>query len=173
MQPIGIAFSQAQDGFRGAAMTGRRGFTILEIVAVLLLLSILATVAGTRFSTSAIELQATVDRLKGHIRYAQSRAMNSETHWGINLPGDRYSLFNNDNVANIVRLPGEKEDEIALPSGYAVTAGTLVFDTWGTPFTDAAAAAANKQSVTRAFTVTAPSGESAQISIEPNTGFVR
>jgi len=66
------------------------GFTIVEIIAVLLLLSIIAaTVMGRSISTKNIDLTAQMDRVRNHFRYAHSMAMkHGDAVWGFKCDGD-------------------------------------------------------------------------------------
>ena len=62
------------------------GFTMIEIIAVLLIIGILSAVAITRFyGTSAADLASQLEVVKSHLRYAQTRAMNTNSCWGINF----------------------------------------------------------------------------------------
>ena len=74
---------------------GQRGFTLFEIVMVLLILGVISYFAATRlFSDDVPNQGAEMELLKNHLRYAQSRAMNSEISWGIKFGSStRYWLF--------------------------------------------------------------------------------
>src|SRR3972149_3024925 len=115
------------------------GFTMIEVIAVMVILAILGVVGYTTMSsTSTFDLQSRVDVLKGHLRYAQTRAMNSNQIWGINFPSNTaYALFRNGDTANRVLILGQDADIVSLPSGFSVTTGIVAFDDWGKPYTDA------------------------------------
>ncbi len=60
------------------------GFTIIEIITVLIVVGILTSVAAASFSSMDDEKLATeVEILKSHLRYAQSRAMMDTASRGI------------------------------------------------------------------------------------------
>jgi len=61
------------------------GFTIVEIVVVLLLMSILAaTVIGRSITSSDLDLNSATDKIRNQIRYAQSQAMKrTDAVWGM------------------------------------------------------------------------------------------
>lgn len=109
------------------------GFTVLEIIVVLVLLGILAAVAISRVSHgNDAEIRAAADRLKVHLRHAQGRAMNSDIPWGVHFSGNNYWLFFAGNINNRMQFLGEGDSVVALP--LAVTPVTVSFDDWGMPY---------------------------------------
>ncbi len=67
---------------------GQGGFTLIEVVAVLLVLGILAAFAAVRISdTGQSDLISQVDVIKNHLRYAQNRAMNTGSPVGSDFLG--------------------------------------------------------------------------------------
>jgi prepilin-type N-terminal cleavage/methylation domain-containing protein len=119
---------------------GQVGFTLFEIIVVLLILGVISYFVATRlFSADVPTHNAEMELVKNHLRYAQSRAMNSELSWGIKLgTASRYWLFNTTEGENAVkRLPGvESADavmelatiQVTLPPGNKIT-----FDSFGRP----------------------------------------
>jgi prepilin-type N-terminal cleavage/methylation domain-containing protein len=90
---------------------GQGGFTLFEVVMVLLILGVISYFATTRlFTDDGISQVSEVDLVKNHLRYAQSRTMNTEKDWGITFEtgGKNYFLFNEDNPALPIRLPGDE-----------------------------------------------------------------
>jgi MSHA pilin protein MshC len=151
---------------------GKQGFTLIEIIAVLVILAIIAAVVASRvFSTDIYSLKSTADVIKTNIRFAQTRAMSTNQVWGISFNStNTYFLFKNGSVANQVTLPGQDDVVVTLPSGATVTSGAIIsFDLFGKPYTDAAATAL--QAADRAITVTYGGG-SDNITITKNTGFI-
>ena len=76
---------------------------MIEIVAVLIILGIIAAVAISRgLSVNDVTAQSEVETLKGHLRFAQSRAMNelSPVKRGIQVNGSSYTLVRNINGDN-------------------------------------------------------------------------
>jgi MSHA pilin protein MshC len=145
---------------------------MLEIISVLVIIGIISAVAIVKMnSTSDYDVISRVEVVKTHLRLAQSRAMNSSRVWGINFSGSStYSMFNNGNVANVIRLPNQNADNVTLPDGMTVTTGIVSFNPWGQPYTDAAGTLA--QNATRTITLTNKSGDARSISITKNTGFI-
>lgn len=130
-----------------------RGFTLIEMIAVLLLIGIVATVIiGRYLSIQNIELMARVDTVRNHVRYAQAMAMKrNNMFWGIKCDGTAYWLFRTDDPDNAaepdspdnkVNLPGEKTNSVSLSTIGEISvsftnmgAFTLYFDRYGKPYT--------------------------------------
>jgi prepilin-type N-terminal cleavage/methylation domain-containing protein len=162
----------------------RRGFTAIEVIAVLILLGVLATVFVSKLTdTSNYRVQSVAEEIKGHLRYAQTRSMNSNVIWGVYfISNTQYTIYRNGNTgtANWVNPPGA---EGILCSGYpcvnlsssgvslGVAAGDVVsFNDWGSPCTDAAAGTLQSVAV-RPINVTG-GGQTATIQICQNTGYI-
>ena len=77
---------------------------------VLMILGVISYFATTRlFTDDGISRVSEVDLVKNHLRYAQSRAMNTELDWGILFESaNRYFLFRGDAPGVPVRLPGDE-----------------------------------------------------------------
>ena len=126
------------------------GFTIFEIIVVLLLLSIIAaTVLGRAISSENIDLAAQVDKIRNHYRYAHSMAMkHGDAVWGFRGSADRksYWIFRlvppiadpitaSSNPANMVMLPGEESITVDLDSkGVSLQSPIFYFDRFGRPY---------------------------------------
>jgi MSHA pilin protein MshC len=137
------------------------GFTLIEIITVLLVISIVSAVIVNRLMDTSVELIAQTDVIKTHLRYAQSRAMSSNVKWGIVFQGSTYSLFKNENTGDTVFLPGENSKTLNLPSGINFTS-IVAFDSWGKPYNDAGGSSAH------------PGGQVGNLAIiiTKNTGFI-
>lgn len=142
---------------------GKGGFTMIEVVAVLVVLGIVAAVVAVQMSgTSAYDLASQVEVIKGHLRLAQSRAMGSGTPWGINFAtSTTYNLFQGTATTVAVQLPGEDSATVSLTvkkSDLTITSApqTITFDAYGSPGTTT-------------VTVATTGGN---ITITKNTGFI-
>jgi len=130
----------------------QNGFTLIEIVAVLLVMAILTAVIFKRMiDIEAIREPARIDRMKNHIRFAQTMAIKqNNSFWGIRCDGTSYWLFKTTNPndatepsqsADIVYLPGEEAQTGNAssddPSQVFFTVGTFTvyFDQYGMPYT--------------------------------------
>jgi prepilin-type N-terminal cleavage/methylation domain-containing protein len=116
-----------------------KGFTILEIVVVLVLISIIAAAVFTRsITTDDMNLISQTEKIKNHIRYAQSMAMKQDEVWGIFCNGSQYWLFNGYKPADVITgipLPGENNSTIVLDDiGVSINVFSLYYDKIGKPY---------------------------------------
>lgn len=112
-------------------MNREKGFTLVEILAVLLLLGVVSAALLSGGLGNTADESARADVLKTHLRYAQGRAMNSDVPWRLQFNGGSYTLVRDPSgIADSVVLPGESQANVDLPS--SVT-GDVTFDTWGKP----------------------------------------
>jgi prepilin-type N-terminal cleavage/methylation domain-containing protein len=150
-----------KQGFR---MTiGKTGFTMIEIVAVLLILGIIAAVVVSRMAdTTPYDLSSQMEVVKAHLRLAQSRAMGSSSPWGINFTTTTtYYLFQDVGSTTPVQLLGEDNATVNLTtkqSGLTINSAPqrITFDAYGSPGTTT-------------VTVTTNGGN---ITVTKNTGFI-
>lgn len=126
------------------------GFTIIEIIAVLLLMSIIAaTIMGRAINTENIDLTAQMDKVRNHFRYTQSMAMkHGSAVWGFKVSSDKkkYWVFRLDPPiadpigepdlpANQVMLPGETDLMVDMDSrGVNMTPIAIYFGRFGRPY---------------------------------------
>jgi prepilin-type N-terminal cleavage/methylation domain-containing protein len=151
---------------------GKDGFTLIEAIAVLVILGVMAAVVAVKMSgTSAYDLASQVEAVKGHLRYAQTRAMNENlVAWGINFnSATTYYLFQGAGSTTPVQLPGEDSTTINLTaknSGLTITPVRITFNEFGSP---CAATGTPPAPLTADATVTTSGGT---ITITRNTGFI-
>ena len=111
------------------------GFTLIEVIAVLLLTVVLAAVAVPRLMDSGVAVAAEAEVLRAHLRFAQSLAVSANTAgWSVLVAGQSYQLQRNG-AASPIHFPGESSATHVLAGGVNVTGGTgaLVFDAQGAP----------------------------------------
>ncbi len=151
-----------------------RGFTLVEITVVVVLIGIIAAVVFARsISTDQMNIVGQVDKIRNHIRYAQSMAMKRNEPWVISCDASQYWL--SDITLNAVKLPGTTSDQISLANlGISMTAFAVYFDPLGRPYhsyTDKE----NNNPVTpgnpRVITISAGS-ESHTLTVTPQTGLI-
>jgi prepilin-type N-terminal cleavage/methylation domain-containing protein len=132
-------------------LSERSGFTLIEAIAVLVLIAIVSAVAISRgVMTNEADLQAEINTLKSHLRYSQQLAMNditptdatsalysSRTKWGIKIDdgGTSYTLVKyvaDAPVTHNLPLPNESSATHDF-SPITATPVTILFDEWGSP----------------------------------------
>ena len=151
------------------------GFTMIEIVVVLVVLFILSAVIISRYTTAdSNELMAETDGLRANLRSAQIKAMsdtlqpNSNPRWEFEITNaTSYALYRrgDDGVRVSVNLPGEVplSPTHGLPAGVTLTSGVglvIIFDDWGSP---------GSSNISIALT---QGTQTSTVSITRNTGFI-
>ena len=153
--------------------TNERGFTILEVVVVLILISVASVVIISRtVNIRHIDLAAQMNKVQTHIRYAQTMAMKrSDTIWGIKCYGTDYWLFKTndpDTESNQVQFLGESSVKVPMSS---MGAFTLFFDKYGIPYTSYTDENTNDPvSAGNALSIQI---DSENFNITPETGFIQ
>jgi prepilin-type N-terminal cleavage/methylation domain-containing protein len=147
----------------GRRIAGMSGFTMIEIIAVLIILGMITAVVVSRMSdTTAYDLSSQMEVIKAHLRLAQSRAMGSSSPWGINFAtSTTYYLFQGNGSTIPVQLLGEDNATVDLTikkSGLTVGSAPqrITFDAYGSPGTTT-------------VTITTNGGN---ITVTENTGFI-
>jgi prepilin-type N-terminal cleavage/methylation domain-containing protein len=129
-----------------------KGFTLLEIMTVLVVMGILAAIAVSRATNFTTEVYAGVDTLKTSLRYAQTAAMNYNSTssvvpviWGINYDSgaNQYWLFWGTNPNNNISLLPEGTQYATVARKIDLNAKkikftanfTIYFDNRGIPYT--------------------------------------
>ena len=136
-------------------LNGDKGFTLIEFIAVLLLMGILTAIAVNRSSNFGVDadILGATEVVKDHLRYAQSRAMNSNVSWGVNFAGNTYTLRDANNVS--ASLPGNLPQAMT----FASTVNPLMFENrWGSPGSVTATVTVSKDGTSRTITVTKNTG---------------
>jgi prepilin-type N-terminal cleavage/methylation domain-containing protein len=165
----------------------RRGFTTIEVIAVLIIIGVLSAVVVARYwGTSSYSVSAVAEELKNHLRYAQGRAMNSTVTaastptpniWGINfVDSTHYTVFRDGDTTHTVPPPGSDSDPVNL-SSRGVTLGSLgtgivSFDEWGKPYTDAVGTTPQSEQPPFRLITVLGGGQTGYICISKNTGYI-
>jgi type II secretory pathway pseudopilin PulG len=151
------------------------GFSIFELVVVLLLLSVLAaTVVGRSVTTSNLDLNSATDQLRNHLRLAQADAMKrSDAVWGISYASGDYWLFSST-PSNRVNFPGVESDHVSLNNGIDASGlSTVYFDRIGKPYTAYTSASTNTPLAIQMTITVSAGGENRTITIIPETGLIQ
>jgi prepilin-type N-terminal cleavage/methylation domain-containing protein len=156
------------------------GFTLIEIVVVMVLIGIIAATLFSRSITSdQINFVGQVDKIRQHIRYAQSMAMKGDAIWGVKCFEGRYWLFHYQgsmaDVDSPIKLPGEELNYIALTDkGVSMDEFTLFFDRFGVPYKSDITTRVNYTTAKLDINVQAVSdaSQSRTLIITPETGLI-
>jgi prepilin-type N-terminal cleavage/methylation domain-containing protein len=158
----------------------KRGFTMIEMVMVLVIMAIFAAIVVSRASLSTSETNEG-EILKSSIRFAQIKAFDNAVdtnNWGIKVTnsGASYELVYNGvtQTSLVVNLPGEcgpnpmaciSTPTHTLPTDItiSITPGSAVnFNRWGSPGTEEVAIALKKGGSTIS-----------SLKVTPNTGLIQ
>jgi prepilin-type N-terminal cleavage/methylation domain-containing protein len=145
------------------------GFTLLEGIAVMIVIGIISAVAAISMMQTSSSLAGYTALLKTHLRYAQTLAMNSDTGniWGIrfNLGANQYWLFQ---CADPLNCDSSETNSQVLP----LTPGTAVaFDNNGIPQLGISAFSPQTANVTITLD-DSDTGETKTVTITQQTGFI-
>ncbi len=144
---------------------GQQGFTLTELVIILVLVGVLAAFVAPRINIEGFERQAFVSELINALRYAQKTAIGSGCHVQatINAAADSYSLAYSGAGGSggvcgsgSTPLPHPTRGGAFAGSGEIDAGGTVVFDAMGR--------------TTAGLSIQLASGE--VIVVEPETGYV-
>lgn len=111
-----------------------KGFTLIEIISVLVILGILGAVTASRVMDNSAESIAARDVIKSHIRYAQVMAMKSNKICGINFNTSTYSIFRNNSTKDRISLPSHDGTDFPISESLGTANEIIYFDLWGTPY---------------------------------------
>jgi type II secretory pathway pseudopilin PulG len=163
------------------------GFTLIELVAMLLVMGIIAVVVVSRWTLSDTEQIGQIAVIKSHLRHAQSKAMSSSSNWYIHFETSpaQYTLYQDKEEGDVLKyFPGVPEPDpdpdpneptpIALESGISRTAALIaepyvIFDYLGRPYLNDTGTLGTQLAVAKII-ISSSTGKN--IEIKPETGFI-
>ena len=167
-----------------------QGFTLIEVVTVLLLMGILALVAVASMGNDPSKVAGRAESITSHLRYVQAKAMNTgplyedQHSWGVSFPDNTsYFLFHCTDPTSCtpgssqVHPPGE--DALVVQMGgdgltvtHSIASTLIAFDRFGRPFSDEDLSNSTALDEILTLTVSDGSGNSRSITIRPETGLI-
>ncbi|WP_045216573.1 type II secretion system protein [Desulfonatronovibrio magnus] len=143
-----------------------KGFTLLEVVAVLIILGIIAAVAVSRYQDTGADDLAAANTLKAHLRYAQLRAMGDIVAWGIEIEANKYTLVRDN--GSVPNLPGENSAENNDLDATLSPQDTIMFSAArGRPYLEGS----DPENFSNPYDISV--GNTQTITITPETGFIQ
>lgn len=153
----------------------QKGFTAIEIIAVILIIAIVGVVAISRMtSTKTYNVAAEVEILKANLRYAQFRALSdadtaygaNNVTWGIKINGNSSYTLQRNGADATTYFPSDNSPTHTMPSGINISGSDVTFDVWGIPVL-------NGEPLDEDSTITITEGATSQtITVTKNTGFI-
>lgn len=109
------------------------GFSLVEVIAVIAVLGILAAVVVSVAIRPATGLVGEADQLAAHLRYVQSRALADVQPWRLEFVGS--TAYRLGRVGDAwIRIPATDSTQRSLTAGVTVSGASEVrFDPWGRP----------------------------------------
>lgn len=164
------AHRRTQNGGRAPDGTASHGFTLIEVITVLLIIGILSAVIVSRGTTLNGDAAARASELRAQLRYLQLMAMkNGTTYLVLQSQGGSYWAYNSADSAKRLPLPGESAATVSLADKDMTLDNFIIsFDSFGIPYSG------NPQ-VKLAANATidmAVNGQNASLIVVPETGFI-
>jgi prepilin-type N-terminal cleavage/methylation domain-containing protein len=147
------------------------GFTLPELIAVIIISSVFAATAVAKWSGSGTNLAADAERLASDIRYIQSYSSTHDQRYRINFLSDRYGFTNLAGTTALLH-PVTNGAQVMQENGVVLmfTHSYLAFDGLGVPY--ATATVPGTPLASTAIITLARGNESRTVRISHETGRV-
>ncbi len=111
----------------------KSGFTLIELIIVIVLIAILSIVVGPKIFTSGYKESADQIKFATIVRYAQHEAMVRGGGVCIVINGSSYYV---EEGSNKILVPGEKSEDIGVEKNISSSISPVCFDFMGEPVYD-------------------------------------
>lgn len=160
----------------------KRGFTLIELVVVILVLSILAVMVSMQWPSNQLNFSAQAEQLAADLRYTQTLSMTKGQRYCLVLSGSSYQIVNSATSAAV--MLGAGKTTVSLGAG--ISFGTLipaglamvVFDGIGGPYSSSSTTCTTANATGATALVAAANipivagGETKTVIISPETGSI-
>src|SRR3989344_3212086 len=159
-------------GISGSQPIRESGFTMVELVAIIILVALLAFTAMPRLPGPSLDVDSQAEQLAAGIRYTQSLSMTRGDRYRVNLTAAGYQITDSGGLNPEVHPGTSSTNPGALEgvslAGYnpPLTNNYVAFDGRGIPYVDASPA------LSANATITLTGGATRNIVISPETGRV-
>lgn len=145
-----------------------RGFTLIELTIVIIILSVVAGIVWTSLpSTAVFQAEASSAQLINDLNLTKSLSMGRNERYRIVIGTSSYQIQNS--AGTPIVHPGNNASSILYPTGVTITpTGTTIFDSMGKPYNGSSVALSSPL----VLTVT-NLGLTHTVSIIPETGFIQ
>jgi prepilin-type N-terminal cleavage/methylation domain-containing protein len=140
-------------------MPTRNGYTILELVVVILVIGVLAAIATARMMSPSANLPSVAEMIAADLRELQARAMSQGEEITVKFSRDGYRVYQGKQEILDTRFPAD----ISSLHARIVKAQTVSFNTFGEP---------SKRSTRPIIIRSESGGEELTVTVERYTGFV-
>jgi Tfp pilus assembly protein FimT len=168
-------------GYEMRRITGHRGFTLIELVLIILITVILVFAMIPRFDLSGNRAASAARKLVSDLRYAQQLANATQVRNGVIFnSATQYMVFTSNDSSipatdplkggsYIVNMAG---DYAGVTLSNSLTSGIVRFDSLGTPY-EGTNGSQTALAAARTITVSAGGSIVRTITIQPNTGSIQ
>ena len=149
------------------------GFTLIELVVVMLLLGVLTAWVSMRASTTDMDVITQAEQLAADIRYTQSLSMSRGQRYRVNFTASSYLITDMSGAAQAhpgtgLRAPISLGTTVLSGYNPTLTNNYVAFNSSGVPYISATAILAGVATLTLTG-----SGNTNQVSVAPDTGRVK